>query len=138
MRLIEAPPFAPDNARQEEVSFYDGVTLSMYHRVQAHRAELLAAAHGVLEAYFDRMGLPDADSFPYLGALTGEYYWDRREGYSVEGVWRVRAMLRARCLGRRGGRSKRAARDYCGVDVWLVFDPETGRFEEYYTGHKVI
>jgi hypothetical protein len=136
MRLIDTPTFAPDHARQEKVSFYDGVTLSMYHGVQAHRAEMLAAAHEVVEAYFDRMGLPDRDSFPYVGALTGEYYWDRSDGYSVEQVWRVRVMLQARCLGRRG-RSKRAG-DYCGVDVWLVFDPETGRFEEYYTGHKVI
>src|SRR5262249_12897326 len=71
MRLIDTPTFAPDHARQEEVSFYDGVKLSMYQCVQAHRAELLAAAHEVLEAYFDRMGLPEPDSFPYVGALTG-------------------------------------------------------------------
>jgi hypothetical protein len=149
MRLIPIPAFAPDHARSGEVSFYDGVTLSMYRRVQEHRTELLAAAHKVLEEHFDRMGLLEADSFPYVGALTGEYYWDTNEGYSQgeclgytdgdptkERQWRVRVMLQARCLGRRAARSKRA--DYCGVDVWLVFDPRKSSFECYYTGHKVI
>ncbi len=41
--------------------------MAIYQRVQDRRAEFLAAAHAVLEADFDRMGLPDADSFPYLG-----------------------------------------------------------------------
>ena len=149
MRLIEMPSFAPAHVRCGEVTFYDGVTLAMYQRVQDRRSELLAAAHAVLEAYFGSMGLPDADSFPYLGALTGEYYWDSNEGYADGGfmgldggdpakhrLWRVRAMLQARCLGRRA--SGAAPGDYCGVDVWQLFDPLTGRFEPYYTGHKVI
>ena len=149
MRLVPMPAFAPDHARRGEVKFYDGITLSMYHRVQARRAELLAAAHEVLEAYFDRMGQADADSFPYLGALTGEYYWDTNEGYSrgedlgstdgdpaKERLWRVRVMLQACCLGRRAGSSEPG--DYCAVDVWLEFDLRTGGYECYYTGHMVI
>jgi hypothetical protein len=121
----------------------------MYRRVQDRRADLLTAAHAILEAYFDETGLPDADAFPYRGALTGEYYWATNEGYADGGfagldggdptrhrLWRVRAMLQARCLGRRAGEA--APSDYCGVDVWQLFDPVTGRFERYYTGHKVI
>jgi hypothetical protein len=149
MRLIATPDFAPDHARMGEITFYDAVTLAMYQRVQARRSELLAGAHAILESYFDEMGLPDADSFPYLGALTGDYYWDTNEGYADGGfvelddgdpakhrLWRVRVMLQARCLGRRAGGAEPA--DYCGVDVWQVFDPLTGRFEPHYTGHKVI
>ena len=80
MRLIEIPSFAPDHARRGEITF-DDITLAMYQRVLDRRPELLASAHAVLEAYFDRMGLPDADSFPYLGTLTGEYDWDTNEAY---------------------------------------------------------
>jgi hypothetical protein len=149
MRLIATPDFAPAHARRGEITFHDTVTLGMYRRVQDHRSELLAAAHAELEAYFDRMGLPDPGSFPYSGALTGEYYWDGDEGYADGGfvgldggdpakhrLWRVRVMLQARCLGRRTEGA--APSDYCGVDVWQRFDPLTGRFEVYYTGHKVI
>jgi hypothetical protein len=149
MRLIAMPSFAPDHARSGEISFYDGVTLTMYRRVQERRLEMLAAAHEVLEAYFDRMALPDPDLFPYRGALTGEYYWDSNESYSQEEclgfidgnptkerLWRVRVTLLARCPGRRAGRSEPA--DYCGVEVSLVFDPRTGGFEYHYTGHEVI
>ena len=149
MRLIAMPIFAPDHARLGEISFYDGVTLAMYRRVQERRTELLAAAHEVLEAYFDRMALPDPELFPYRGALTGEYYWDSNESYTQgeflgcidgnpanERLWQVRVTLQARCLGRRAGCSEPA--DYCGVEMSLVFDPRTGGFECDYTGHEVI
>jgi hypothetical protein len=136
MRLIEIPGFAPDYTRRGQVRFYDGVTLSMYQRVQALRPAMLATAHRVLEAYFDRCGLPDPDSFPYVGALTGEFYWDSNEGYTLERR-QVRVMLKARCLGIRPLHSE-VPGDYCGVDVSLVFDPDTSEFEEFYTGHQVI
>jgi hypothetical protein len=149
MRLIAMPSFAPDHVRSGEISFYDGVTLAMYRRVQERRSEMLTAAHEVLEAYFDRMALPDPNLFPYRGALTGEYYWDTNEDYTQgeflgcsdgnpanERLWRVQVTLLARCLGRRAGRSEPA--DYCGVEVSVVFDPRTGGFECHCTGHEVI
>jgi hypothetical protein len=149
MRLIPIPAFAPAHARRGEIGFYDGITLSMYRRVQERREEMLAVAHGVLEAYFDKMGLPDADSFPYLGALTGDYYWECNEVYrqhrclgfadgdpAKERLWQVRVTLHACCLGRTEGHPE--ATDYCGVEVVLVFDPRSGCFECYSTGHQVI
>lgn len=143
------PAFAPDHARRGEIRFYDGITLTLYHRVQERRSELFAVAHEVLEAYFDRRGHPDPEWFPYLGALTGEYYWDSNERYAQgeylgfidgdparERLWQVRIMLQARCLGRRPAGSEPG--DYCGVDVMLMFDPLRGSFEPFYTGHMVI
>jgi hypothetical protein len=150
MRLIAMPSFAPDHARSGEISFYDGITLGMYHRVQQRRSELLAAAHEILETYLDGMARPDPDYFPCRVALTGDYYWDSNETYTQgdflgcvdeknptsERLWQVRVALQARCLGRRAGRSEPA--DYCGVEVALVFDPRTGGFECDSTGHEVI
>jgi hypothetical protein len=51
-------------------------------------------------------------------------------------LWRVRVMLQARCLGWQA--SGAAPGDYCGVDVWQLFDPRMGGFEYDSSGHKVI
>jgi hypothetical protein len=118
------------------VDFYDDITQADYQQVQRCRAALLEAHHRAVEEYIRRHALDDEDSFPYRGALTGEYYLEGEESYHRhEGSILVGIM--ARCLGRRP-KASNEPRDYLGIDITLKFDAKAGTFSTWYTGQMVI
>jgi hypothetical protein len=137
MRRIERPDWAPEHARTQSAQRDDDVTLADFERVQSCRAALLEAHHRAVEVYYDKCTLPEADSFPYRGALTGEYYLSGRESY-----WRadgaIIVSIMAHCLGVRAHGTTKEAQDYLGIDVFLRFDLKTGTFTTYYIGGQVI
>lgn len=67
----------PDWARRGEVSFFDGFPLLAYEGLCTKREELLALLQQAVQGYIDDPRLVadlDAEMFPGLDRLTGEYY----------------------------------------------------------------
>jgi hypothetical protein len=130
MVRVPVPEWAPAFARGE-VEFQmvadkygDTITPAERETLLERRADILALVHAQVEQYANDMSAPPGeDWFPKQARFTGEYYIGEESYHKLVGASGCQIRVEARCLAH----GKDRPRDYLGLDVWLRFDPDSGR-----------
>ncbi len=125
-----APPYAGGAATFEMVAnkYYDAVTPAERDALVARHADILALVDRLVEEYANKGCAPQGeDWFPEQARLTGEFYVGGESYHRLPGERWIQVCVEARCLGRRTS----TVGDYLGLDVWLRFDPASGRLSNH-------
>lgn len=142
MTRIPVPDWASAHARGlarwEMVSgkYADAITPAARDALTARHADLLDLVDELVEEYVNDDELcPPRDCFPERATLTGAFYVGRVSYHRLRGETWIQICVSVHCLGN----SALGLDDYLGLDVWLRYDPASGRLWSHRnTDSKVI
>lgn len=145
MARIPVPDWAPTYARGEiefemvANKYGDAITSAEREGLIARHDDIIKLVDSLVEAYANDGCCPPGPAcaawFPEQAILTGEFYIGEESYHRLLGETWIQIRVEARCVGH----NPWGLGDYLGLDVWLRYDPKSGRLRNHRnTDSKVI